>query len=81
MHILFIYAKYFSSHSLLIFLSLYYPKGKSSELNLKIVLGTIINKCVKHLKSLFCCTVKKLEIVHKQKIKIQLKPSLSGYTV
>ncbi len=50
MHILFIYANIFSSHSLLIFLSLYYPKGKSSELNIKIVLGTIINKCVKRLK-------------------------------
>lgn len=49
MHILFIYAKYFFLN-LLVCLSLYYPKGKSSELNLKIVLVTIINKCVKCLK-------------------------------
>lgn len=40
----------FSSHNLLVCLSLYYPKGKSSEINLKKVLVTSITKYVKRLK-------------------------------
>lgn len=40
----------FSSHNLLVCLSLYYPKGKTSEINLKKVLVTSITKYVKRLK-------------------------------